>query len=157
MGFNKDAAESFLYREARLMDEHRYDEWLALWEEHDILYWVPCADDSEPGKEVSIVRDDRERLEDRIFRLQSRAIHAQIPRSRTCRVVGNVIVESDDGRIATVTSNFIFTELRSGKPDVFNGSATHRLRYQADSVRIASKKVLLVNRDEYIDNLAFLV
>ncbi len=157
MGFGKDAAESFLYREARLMDEYRYDEWLALWDERDVLYWVPCAENTEPGREVSIIRDDRERLEDRVFRLQSRAIHAQRPRSRTRRVVGNVVVEADDGKVATVTSNFIFTEVRSGKQDVFNGSATHRLRYQGERARIGSKKVLLVNGDEYIDNLSFLV
>jgi 3-phenylpropionate/cinnamic acid dioxygenase small subunit len=30
----------FIYREARLMDEHRYDEWLALWTD-DAVYWVP--------------------------------------------------------------------------------------------------------------------
>src|SRR5712692_5476267 len=50
--------ESFLYREARLMDEHAYDEWLALWTD-DALYWVPCnEDDIDPERHVSIVYEN---------------------------------------------------------------------------------------------------
>ena len=37
----KDAIEAFLYHEARLADENRYDEWFALWTE-DVRYWVPA-------------------------------------------------------------------------------------------------------------------
>ena len=47
--------EKFLFREARLMDEHRYDEWLALWT-GDAVYWVPCGhEDTDPLRQVSII------------------------------------------------------------------------------------------------------
>jgi len=39
-----DHVTKFLYLEADLMDEHRFDEWLALWSS-ELLYWVPCNDD----------------------------------------------------------------------------------------------------------------
>ena len=52
MPVDRHKVESFLYREARLMDEHAYDEWLALWTD-DALYWVPCnEDDIDPERHV---------------------------------------------------------------------------------------------------------
>ena len=51
MAIDRHQIETFLYREARLMDEHAYDEWLALWTD-DALYWVPCnRDDSDPMRQ----------------------------------------------------------------------------------------------------------
>ena len=44
MAVDRQAVEQFLYREARLMDESRYEEWEALWAD-DGVYWVPCNDD----------------------------------------------------------------------------------------------------------------
>ena len=63
MPVDRHKIESFLYREARLMDEHAYDEWLALWTD-DALYWVPCnEDDFDPERHVSIVYENKARLE----------------------------------------------------------------------------------------------
>src|SRR2546428_13930155 len=85
MAADRHQIENFLYREARLMDEHAYDEWLALWTD-DALYWVPCnRDDSDPMREVSIIYDNRARLEERIIRLKSGAIYAQEPKWRLRR------------------------------------------------------------------------
>ena len=58
--------EKFLFREARLMDEHRYQEWLTLWAS-DAVYWVPCLhEDTDPLRQVSIIYDNRAKLEDRV-------------------------------------------------------------------------------------------
>ncbi len=55
MPFDRYAVEQFLYREARLADEQRLDDWLALWDE-DALYWVPCnQDDIDPTRQLSII------------------------------------------------------------------------------------------------------
>lgn len=151
-------AQTFLYREAQFADEHRFDEWLALWDDSDILYWIPAGgDDIDPKRHISIAYDDRARLEDRIYRLQSRGIHAQRPRSRMRRLISNVVIESDDGVCVKLAANFIFAELRNGHQDVFNGRFLYELRYRADGLRIASKKVLLINNDDFIDNLSFLL
>ena len=62
-----DPVAAFLYREARLIDEHRYQEWLTLWESSDTLYWVPCNDDDiDPRRHVSINYDDHDRLLQRV-------------------------------------------------------------------------------------------
>ena len=89
----------FLAREARCMDEGRYDEWLSLWTE-DGLYWVPCNhDDTDPMREVSLIYDDRRLLETRIRRLASPRMYSQEPRSRTSRTVANVTIEDAEGRL----------------------------------------------------------
>ena len=66
MAFDRQQVEQFLYYEAQIMDEHRYDEWLALWSD-DALYWVPAGRDNiDPKREISLIYDDRVRLETRI-------------------------------------------------------------------------------------------
>ena len=157
MSASQSKVESFLYREARLMDESAYDEWLSLWTD-DALYWVPCnRDDSDPAREISAVYDDRARLQTRIDRLKSGVAFAQEPKSRMRRLISNIEIEDAGNGDLMVSSNFILVELRRSKQDVFAGRTIHRLRPEGDSFRISHKKVLLVNNDEVIDNLTFLV
>src|ERR1700692_842046 len=157
MRVERQRIENFLYREARLMDEHAYDEWLALWTD-DALYWVPCnEDDFDPERHVSIVYENRTRLEDRITRLKSGAAYAQDPKSRLSRVVSNVEIEDGDNSEKIVHSTFNVTALRRGRIDVFAGRAIHKLRPDGDSYKIAYKKVLLINNDQVINNLTFLI
>jgi benzoate/toluate 1,2-dioxygenase beta subunit len=154
---SQSKVESFLYREARLMDESAYDEWLSLWTD-DALYWVPCnRDDSDPAREISAVYDDRARLQTRIDRLKSGVAFAQEPKSRMRRLISNIEIEDAGNGDLMVSSNFILVELRRSKQDVFAGRTIHRLRPEGDSFRISHKKVLLVNNDEVIDNLTFLI
>ena len=157
MAVDRQQVEQFIYYEADLMDEHRYDEWLALWTD-DALYWVPSGrDDIDPKREISLIYDDRVRLQVRITRLKSGFAHAQEPKSRMRRVVSNIVPQEAENGDIVVFSNFLLTELRRGKQDTFAGRTVHRLRPDNGSFRLASKKVLLVNNDEYIDNLTFLI
>jgi benzoate/toluate 1,2-dioxygenase subunit beta len=154
---DRQRVEQFLFYEARLMDEHRYDEWLALWRE-PALYWVPSnRDEVDPKREISLIYDDWVRLQLRIARLKSGFAHAQEPRSRMRRLLSNIEVEAAAGEEIVTHSNFILAELRRGKQDLFAGRTTHRLYPHEGSFKMASKKVLLVNNDEPIDNLTFLI
>ena|SRR5438445_7034513 len=157
MSIDRHKVETFLYREARLMDEHAYDEWLALWTD-DALYWVPCnEDDIDPERHVSIVYENRARLEDRIARLKSGAAYAQDPKTRLSRVISNVEIEDATDTEAIVRSTFNVTALRRGRMDIFAGRVTHKLRPEGDSFKIAYKKVVLINNDIVIHNLTFLI
>ena len=157
MSIDRHKVETFLYREARLMDEHAYDEWLALWTD-DALYWVPCnEDDIDPERHVSIVYENRARLEDRIARLKSGAAYAQDPKTRLSRVISNVEIEDATDTEAIVRSTFNLTALRRGRMDIFAGRVTHKLRPEGDSFKIAYKKVVLINNDIVIHNLTFLI
>jgi benzoate/toluate 1,2-dioxygenase subunit beta len=157
MSVDHQKVEQFLFHEAQLMDEHRFDEWLVLWSE-PALYWVPSnRDEPDPAREVSLIYDDRVRLQLRIARLKSGFAHAQEPRSRMRRLISNIeIEEAPNGEIVT-HSNFLLAELRGGKQDLFAGRTTHRLRSENSGFKLISKKVLLVNNNEPIDNLTFLI
>ncbi|HLH75902.1 MAG TPA: aromatic-ring-hydroxylating dioxygenase subunit beta [Candidatus Binataceae bacterium] len=157
MTIDRTRLERFVFHEARLMDEHRYDEWLTLWAQ-DARYWVPAgAEDSDPSKDVSLIYDDYVRLQGRISRLKSGVAYAQSPRSRLCRVISNFEFDETPAGEVVVRSNFLLAEQRLGKQDLFAGSTTHHLRPSEEGFKIASKKVILINSDAFIDNLTFLL
>ena len=157
MAWNREQIEAFLYREARLIDEHRYDQWLSLWTD-EALYWVPCnEDDTDPERQVSIIYDDRGRLGERVARLKSGAAWAQEPKSRMRRVIANLEIEEGDNGEVSVASNFILAELRRHMQNLWAGRTIHKLRLENDDFKIAYKKVMLVNNDEEIPALVFLI
>lgn len=150
--------EQFLYREARYMDEFLHHEWLDLWDaDGDILYWVPCGDDNiDPRRHVSLIYDDRARLRERIFRLDSPAAHSQDPRSKMRRLISNVELGQIDRGLYTVHSNFLLGVFRGDEQSVYCGHVVHKLRpNDAGDFRIVSKKVMLINNGGVIGNLTF--
>jgi 3-phenylpropionate/cinnamic acid dioxygenase small subunit len=139
------------------MDEHRYDEWLALWTD-DAVYWVPSNnDDLDPMQNVSIIYDDRRRISDRINRLKSGMAYAQKPPSRMRRVVSNLEVEEIGSDEVTVYSNFVLTEIRRGVRNIWSGRTVHRLRMENGDLKMGFKKVLLLENDAEIPSLVFLI
>ena len=141
--------EQFLIFEARLLDEGRFDEWLALFAA-DAWYWVPSQpNQASPHDTVSLIYDDRRLLETRIRRLASPRIYSQEPRSRTSRMIGNVTIEeaTPDGSACTVRSKFQVLEYRRESQRIFGGTLLHRLVRNDGGIAIAWKRVDLVNCD----------
>lgn len=157
MDSSYEQVSRFIYLEADLMDEHRFDEWLQLWSA-ELTYWVPCnEDDIDPSRHVSLIYDDRTSLENRVARLQSPSAHSQIPRSRLRRVISNLVVtEQDDGSLLA-SSNFLLAESRHHRKNVFAGKNLHTLTKENGQLKIKQKKVLLIDNDDYINNLSFIV
>jgi p-cumate 2,3-dioxygenase subunit beta len=157
MSLTRAEAEQLLYREAQLLDEARYHEWLEMLTT-DVLYRIPQhGAGGDPAHEISIAYDDAARLKDRIGRLATGLAHAQDPRSKTQRLISNIqIVESSDDA-AQVRSAMMLYELRRGRERIFAGRCEYRLRRELDGWKIAAKTVILVNNDEVIDNLTFIV
>ena len=147
--------EGFLIAEARLLDERRWEEWLALFAE-DGWYWVPLEEgQANPRDTVSLIYDDRRLLETRIRRLAEAALHAQTPVSRTSRIVANPTVEEQDGGEITVRAKFEMIESRQDNRRVFAGTTWHRLvRGGADGFRIRWKRVDLVDCDAVHDGIS---
>ena len=145
--------ERFLVHEARLLDDARFDEWLALFTA-DAWYWVPIeAEQENPHETVSLIYDDRRLLETRVRRLASPRIYSQEPRSRTSRMVANVTIEETEAAACTVRSKFLTLEYRREGQRMFGGTAFHRLVQSEGGVRIAWKRVNLVNCDAPIDGI----
>jgi 3-phenylpropionate/cinnamic acid dioxygenase small subunit len=155
------AVEAFLFLEARLADESRYEEWFALFDEDDVHYWVPAgAADYDPATRVSYVNDNRGRLETRVRQLGTGVRYAQTPPSPMRRVVSNVEVLAVDDHHVEVAANFVLHELSAQATNeirVWAGRATYRLRRSGDDFRIRSKVVELVNASRPLPTLAFLL
>ena len=146
------AVADFLYREARLADEARYAEWLALWTD-DGVYWVPATTDPEadPERQLSHIYDNRARLETRVKLLQTGVRYSQEPASRMRRLVSNIEVEAADGSELIAGSNFLLAELalQAGRElHWWAGRATHHLRRVEGGLRMSKKTVVLVNAAE---------
>src|SRR4029434_2200920 len=106
------AVAEFVYREARLADEGRYAEWLALWTD-DAVYWVPATTDpaADPDKHLSHIYDNRARLETRVKMLETGARGSPAPASLMRRLIGNVEVRDGERGELVTESNFILGEL----------------------------------------------
>jgi benzoate/toluate 1,2-dioxygenase beta subunit len=149
------ACEQFLIHEARLLDEARFDEWLALFTA-DAWYWVPSQPDQKsPRDTISLIYDDRRLLETRVRRLSSPRIYSQEPRSRTSRIVANVTIEeaATGGQACTTRSKFQLLEYRRNAQTAYAGTSFHRLVCAGDDIRIAWKRVDLVNCDTALEGL----
>ena len=150
--------EQFLYHEAQLMDEMRFEEWFALWLESG-TYWVPVdPNDDQNARRVSIIHDDYLRLEQRIDRLKSGSVLAvEEARGAMRRIVSNIAVTADDGVNVAVESNFMLGIARTTQQQMWMGRSYHQLKREDDGYRIAAKKVLLINSRREIPLLQFLI
>jgi benzoate/toluate 1,2-dioxygenase subunit beta len=153
----REQVRTFLVHESETMDQHQYDDWLGLWTP-DGVYWVPCnEDDYDPTRHVSIIYDNYDRLQERCFRLNGDAAHSQDPPSRLTRIVGNEqVTQSRDGNVR-VRANMILVEVRSGEKNVYGARLEYTLQPAADSFKIRQKKVILLDNDEPLGNLTFLL
>jgi 3-phenylpropionate/cinnamic acid dioxygenase small subunit len=148
-----DRCEQFLLHEARLLDDGKFDDWLALFTP-EAWYWVPSEpDQADPVETVSLIYDDRRLLETRVRRLASPRMYSQEPRSRTSRMIGNVSIEETCKGFATVRSKFTMIEYRREQQRLFGGTALHRLAQADGRIMIAWKRVDLVNCDAPLDGI----
>ncbi len=155
----KWSPHDFVHHEALLLDERSLDAWLDLYTA-DAMYWIPgeSGADADPMAEISIIYDDDTARRLRVERLQSGRQFAQEPISRTCHILSRVEVgDSPDDACVSVAYNVVVYESRVAKLTVFPGRCTMVLRRTDDGLRVAEKKIVLINRDHYIDNLTFLL
>jgi p-cumate 2,3-dioxygenase subunit beta len=137
--------EDFLYREAALLDEWKLKEWEALLTD-DATYYVPPNDQLEGDHRSTLflVADDRERIRQRIIRINDPNCHAEYPRSRTRRMISNVRILGVDGELVTVAANFVcYRYRRYERIREYVGAYRHILRRFGDSFRIKERRVLI--------------
>jgi len=132
--------EALVLREARLLDEQRYAEWLELFAA-DAVYWIPTrADQQSPNEALSIIYEPKSLLAVRVERLSRREMHVQTPPSRTVHHVSAIEVDGDAARSALIVA-----EWRSGEARWFAGRVTHKLRKESAGLRIVLKRVDLID------------
>jgi len=149
----RDQFRRLVEREARLLDQLRYEDWLSMYTA-ECIYWVPSTPAAgDPRREISIMFDDRRRLEDRVYRLRTGFAWSQAPASRTVRLITNVEVFTtvrDDVRM--LRSNFLISEFWGDETRVLTGWAGHRVLRDGPDWRIQAKQVNLIDCDQCIRN-----
>ncbi len=153
------AVAEFLYREARLLDARKFGDWVNLFCE-DAVFWAPAVGmDGEytTDPEVSlnfIYIVGRAGLEARVFRVESGGSLASNPLPHTRHLVTNVAVDSDGPAEVTAFANTqIVAYCEARGQQIINGSYEYVLRKDNGSLRIARKKILLLEYviDGYFD------
>jgi 3-phenylpropionate/cinnamic acid dioxygenase small subunit len=165
-GLSLGAAERFLYLEARLADEHDYDEWERLWTD-DGLYWVPAnGEGTDPTREMSVIYDNRRRIATRITQLKTGRRYAQTPPSRTRRLLSGIEFGPATLRFAgepgspsdtEVQANFLIAESRWSGMNLLAGRVTYHLRLVSGDIKMSFKKVVLINNDRPLPTMSFLI
>jgi 3-phenylpropionate/cinnamic acid dioxygenase small subunit len=149
--------EQFLYHEARLLDLERYEEWLELFTP-DATYWVPLErDQRDPYETSSIIHDDRTLLELRVKQFRHPRAHARQPLARTVHQVGNVVVLDEANGELRIASTLAVVEFRHEKQRLYGALVEHRLRREGGTLRIAHKRIDLVNSEGELDGIAILL
>jgi benzoate/toluate 1,2-dioxygenase beta subunit len=151
-------AEQFLYAEARLADECRYDEWEGLWTD-DALYWVPAGAGSvsDPDSHISVIYDHRSRIALRVAQLKTGKRHSQDPASSVARLISNVEVVGAGEHGVETHATFLAVESRIRGLTTWAGTVQHTLTRVGGRIRMSRKVVMLVNRDQPIPTMSFLI
>ena len=153
----REQCRMLLHREARLLDQGRFEDWLAMYSD-ECIYWVPARPGGgDPRREVAVAFDDRRRLEDRVYRLRTGHAWSQAPASRTVRMVSNVEVFPASETSVMVRSNFLITDFRGGETRFWSGWCGHRLRHRHGRYQIEVRQVNLIDCDQNLRNPSILL
>lgn len=155
---SKDDLIDFIYAEARMLDEGRFGEWLALWmpEGH---YWMPLDyKQDDPVMTTSLLYEDNFMLRLRVERLEGERTFSQKPKSRCSHVIQRPFVDEYDpeaNRYVTNTSMH-YVETRLDDQQLLALTARHELTVVDGAIRIANKRVDLLNCDAAFGNIQLL-
>lgn len=156
MSITDDAAlVEFVYHEARLIDEKRFDEWYELYAE-DGRYWMPLAHGQPEGAgHTSLFDEDKLLLKIRIERLRNPKSYSQAQPSWCQHILQAPKVESRDPEfnVALLRTPFMYLEYQQDRQEVYAGVAWHRLRCGGSSIEIALKKIELLNCDAALPSM----
>ena len=159
----------FLLDEADLLDARRLEEWTTLFAD-DAVYWLPMDPDQvTPGDGLNIVYDDRPRLLDRVSRLNSGLAFSDEPHSATSHTLspmrlltGQRAEEAAGGRVLlpgehAVAARCVIGRARQGRIDTFHTRVRWVLRDSGDSLLIVMKRIDLLNAQDPLPVLTFLL
>jgi 3-phenylpropionate/cinnamic acid dioxygenase small subunit len=166
----KEEIEDFLYREADLLDERRYEDWLALIAD-DIRYWMPMRRNIKLGDEAhEFTRADRdinwfdegkETLERRVKQITTGVHWAEEPVSRISHLIANVQLReirpspAAPAEILVGCRFLVYRNRIQTETDLLVGKREDVLRRVNSGWRIARRKIILDQNVLLAKNLTF--
>lgn len=149
----------FVYREARLLDEKRFDEWYELYTQ-DSLYWMPLTRGQPSGDTyTSLFYEDKLLLKVRIERLRHPNAYSQLQPSFCQHVLQQPAVEKADasGNLFVTRTPFMYLETQLDTQIVLAGVSFHHLTMVDGALRIRLKKIELLNCDAALPSIQLLL
>ena len=142
----------FYVREAWLLDERKFQEWLGLFTE-DVLYFMPRRKnvprreshrEVTPLGDLALIEDDRRYLEMRVARLETGMAWAEDPPSRTRHLVGNLVAEPlDSGDVQAKTAFLVYRSHLETDHQLLAGSREDVLRRVDGAWKVAKRTIVL--------------
>jgi 3-phenylpropionate/cinnamic acid dioxygenase small subunit len=161
---------AFLYREAELLDERRYREWLDLLAD-DIRYWMPMRRNvkfgegerefTRAGTDIAWFDEGKDTLTRRVRQIQTGIHWAEEPQSRIAHLVSNVmIVEASPSlaepqEVAVKCRFLIYRNRVETETDLLVGKREDTLRRAGDDWQIARRTIILDQNVLLSKNLTF--
>jgi benzoate/toluate 1,2-dioxygenase beta subunit len=148
--------QAFVFREARLLDDRKWEEWLACYHKN-VTYWMPAWDDDDlltedPLSEISLIfYPNKNGLEDRVYRLQTERSGASMPEPRTTHQLSNLEILKQDERTVELRFNFNTLSHRYRETSQFFGTNYYTLDISGDQPLIINKRIVLNN--DYINQV----
>jgi 3-phenylpropionate/cinnamic acid dioxygenase small subunit len=145
----------FVYREARLIDEKRFDEWYDMYAE-DCRYWMPLMRGQPQGAlHTSLFDEDKLMLKIRIERLRNPQSYSQAQPSWCQHILQAPSIESRDveSGVVVLRTPFMYIEYQQDQQEIYAGVAWHHLKGGGDNVVIALKKIELLNCEAALPSL----
>jgi benzoate/toluate 1,2-dioxygenase beta subunit len=150
MTIDATAISAFLYREARLLDDRHWEEWLACYAP-GVEYWMPSwTDDDEqvtdPQSQISLIYyANRQGLEDRVYRLNTERSSASTPEPRTVHMLANLEILAQRESEVDVRYNWHTLSHRFQTTSQYFGTTFCTIDVGGDAPVIARKKIVLKN------------
>ncbi|QTF93274.1 benzoate 1,2-dioxygenase small subunit [Halomonas sp. BM-2019] len=151
MSLSYQEIQAFLYREARLLDDREWDEWLTCYSK-EVEFWMPAWDDDDqltrdPHSEISLIYyPSREGLEDRVYRIKTERSGASTPEPRTTHQITNIEVLEEEGGQVKLRFNWQTLVHRYKETRSFFGASFYTLDVSGESPLI-TRKVVQLNND----------
>ena len=153
---SRDDIIDFIYAEARMLDEQRYDEWLALWLD-DGHYWMPLDyQQTDPHLVTSLMYEDLFMLRLRVQRLNGARTFSQKPKSRCSHVIQRPFIDNITDDTITTNTSMHYVETRMDDQFLLALTVTHELKVIEGVIRIANKRIDLLNCDAAFGNIQLL-
>jgi 3-phenylpropionate/cinnamic acid dioxygenase small subunit len=152
------SAIELVYREARLIDEKRFDEWYDLFAA-DALYWMPLSRDQPLGEaHTSLFYEDKLLLKVRIERLRHPNAYSQQQPSFCQHILQQPAFEGEPaGGLCVLRTPFVYVEAQRDRQLMLAGVVYHHLVLQSGEWRIQMKKIELLNREAALPSIELLL
>ena len=166
----KEEIEEFLFQEAELLDERKFEEWLDLLTD-DIRYWMPMRRNvkfgeldrefTREGQDINWFDEGKDTLERRVKQILTGVHWAEEPLSRICHFVTNVQLlnvapsASEPTEVSVKCRFLVYRNRVQTETDFLIGKREDTLRKVEGAWKIAQRKIILDQNVLLAKNLTF--